>query len=206
MDESLTPALAPLGGPPAPRYPVVLDVRHEVEYNRWLPLVKWLLVIPHFFVLGVVAIGALFAAAAAWFAVLFTGRYPRGIFDFLVGFQRWANRVGAYLYLMTDRYPAFSLGPAEGDPVHFEIEYPEAGIDRWRPLLHWLMVIPYAIVAGILAYVLMLISVVAFFTILFTKRFPRELFNVAVICLRWNARSNAYYWFMTERYPPFVWA
>ena len=99
------------------QYPSTVDeqsVHFEIDYpdveqdlNRWLPLVKWLLAIPHYIVLAVLAIGAIFIA---WFAVLFTGRYPRGLFDYVVGVGRWALRVQAYATLLvTDRYPPFSL-------------------------------------------------------------------------------------------------
>ena len=82
----------------------------EKDLNRWLPLVKWLLAIPHFLVLIVLAIGAVFAVIGAWFAILFTGRYPRGLFDYVVGVARWGLRVEAYaILLLTDRYPPFSL-------------------------------------------------------------------------------------------------
>ncbi|HEX5225142.1 MAG TPA: DUF4389 domain-containing protein [Solirubrobacteraceae bacterium] len=82
------------------------------ELNRWLPLVKWLLAIPHYLVLLVLYVAAVFVVIAAWFAILFTGRFPRGMFDFLVGVGRWTNRVSAYAYaLVTDRYPPFRLAP-----------------------------------------------------------------------------------------------
>ena len=82
----------------------------EKQLNRWLPLVKWFLVIPHLIVLFFLFIGAAFAVIIAWFAILFTGRYPRGLFDFVVGVGRWALRVSAYAtLLLTDRYPPFSL-------------------------------------------------------------------------------------------------
>jgi hypothetical protein len=82
----------------------------ERELNRWLPLVKWFLAIPHFIVLIFLDIAAIVVVAVAWFAILFTGRYPRGIFDFVQGVIRWHNRVTAYaLVLITDRYPPFSL-------------------------------------------------------------------------------------------------
>ncbi len=82
----------------------------ERDLNRWLPLVKWFLAIPHFLVLALLAVGAVFAVIAAWFAILFTGRYPRGLFDYVVGVGRWGLRVEAYaILLVTDRYPPFSL-------------------------------------------------------------------------------------------------
>lgn len=82
----------------------------EQDLNRWLPLVKWLLAIPHYIVLAVLSIGAIFAVVLAWFAILLTGRYPRGLFDFVVAVGRWGLRVNAYAFLLvTDRYPPFSL-------------------------------------------------------------------------------------------------
>jgi hypothetical protein len=82
----------------------------ETDLNRWYPLVKWLLAIPHYIVLVFLSIAAFFAVILAWFAILVTGQYPRSLFDFVVGVSRWALRVGAYAVLMvTDRYPPFSL-------------------------------------------------------------------------------------------------
>jgi hypothetical protein len=84
----------------------------RAELNRWLPLVKWLLAIPHYVVLFVLYIGAVFAVIGAWFAILFAGRYPRGIFDYVEGVIRWHNRVVGYAgILVTDVYPPFRLGP-----------------------------------------------------------------------------------------------
>jgi hypothetical protein len=104
------------------RYPSTDEKQHvtlEIPYpdagrdlNRWLPLVKWLLAIPHYIVLAFLWVAALLVAIAAWFAILFTGRFPRGIFDFIEGVLRWTNRVEAYaLLLATDRYPPFRLSP-----------------------------------------------------------------------------------------------
>ncbi len=102
------------------RYPSTVEeqsVRLELDYpeverdlNRWLPLVKWFLAIPHYVVLAFLAVGAVVSIVIAWFAILFTGRYPRGLFDYVVGVGRWALRVQAYVSLLiTDRYPPFSL-------------------------------------------------------------------------------------------------
>jgi hypothetical protein len=84
----------------------------RTDLNRWLPLVKWFLAIPHYVVLFFLGIAALVCVVIAWFAILFTGRYPRGLFDFVVGVGRWGTRVTAYAFLLaTDRYPPFSLNP-----------------------------------------------------------------------------------------------
>jgi hypothetical protein len=102
------------------QYPSTVEeqaVHLEIDYpdvakdlNRWMPLIKWFLAIPHYIVLAFLAVGAWFAGVFAWFAILFTGKYPRGLFDFVVGVGRWALRVNAYAFLLvTDRYPPFSL-------------------------------------------------------------------------------------------------
>ncbi len=102
------------------RYPSTDEkqyVKLELEYpdaredlSRWLPLVKWFLAIPHYVVLAVLSIGAVFAVVAAWFSILFTGRYPRALFDYVVGVMRWSNLVSAYAFVLaTDKYPPFRL-------------------------------------------------------------------------------------------------
>ncbi|MEA2169342.1 MAG: hypothetical protein QOF76_2642 [Solirubrobacteraceae bacterium] len=91
---------------------VRLDLPEPANLNRWLPLVKWLLAIPHYIVLVILYLGGLVAVVLAWFAILFTGRFPRGLFDYLVGVGRWTNRVTAYAFiLVTDEYPPFRLAP-----------------------------------------------------------------------------------------------
>lgn len=191
-------------GPPSPDYVAAFEISYPSELNRWLPLVKWLLVIPHFIVLLFVGIGAFFVAIFGFFAVLFTGRWPRGAFDYMVGTFRWAYRVAAYFHLMVDAYPPFSLADDPNYPVRLEVEYPER-IDNWRPLVQWLLAIPYLFIAGVLYWLTGILTFIAFFTILFTKQIPRGMFELMVPGLRWNLRGNAYAYFLVGRYPPFVW-
>src|SRR3954449_5587995 len=200
-DELVVPDPA---GPPSPVYPVRVEITYPEELNRWLPLVKWLLAIPHFIVLLFVAIGAFFVAIWAFFAVLFTGRWPRGAFDYMVGTYRWATRVLAYVPLMPDAYPPFEMGDDELYPVRVLVEYPEH-VANWRPLVQWLLAWPYLFVASILYSLTAVLAFVAFFTILFTKRIPRGLFELMVPGLRWNMRGNAYAYFLSDRYPPWIW-
>jgi hypothetical protein len=203
------PAAPPPAAPPtavssAEDYPVHLEIERQEEYSRFMPLIKWLLAIPHYLVLLVLGIGAFFVIIASFFAVLFTGRYPRGMFDYMVGVHRWGMRVIAYTDLMVDPYPPFTLDDDPNYPVHFDIDYPEY-VDRWRPLVHWLLVIPLAIVAYVVYYLGRIMVFLAFFTILFTKQYPEGMFNIVRISLRWLARASAYENWMVTRYPPFVW-
>ena len=198
------PAAPPTAVGPAADYPVHLDVERQEEYSRFMPLIKWLLAIPHYIALLVLGIGAVIVAIISFFAVLFTGRYPEGMFNYMVGVHRWGLRVGAYVLLMVDPYPPFTLDDDPSYPASFDIEYPEH-VERWRPLLTWLLVIPFAIVAYFVIILAEIMSFFAFFTILFTRQFPEGLFNIARIGLRWQARSNAYTYWLVTRYPPFVW-
>jgi Domain of unknown function (DUF4389) len=191
-------------GPPSPEYPVRFEVAYPAELNRWLPLVKWLLAVPHYIAVAFVALGAVFVAIFGFFAVLFTGRWPRGAFDYLVGTARWAYRVAAYVHLMTDAYPPFTLRDVPDYPVRLSVDYPEH-VANWRPLVQWLLAIPYLLVASVLYWLTGILTIVAFFTVLFTKTVPRGLFELMMPGLRWNLRGNAYAYFLSDRYPPWEW-
>ncbi len=198
------PQVRPGSGPPSAAYPAVTEFDRQEEYSRFLPIVKGLLLFPHWIALVFVWIAAFFAIVASWFAVLFTGKYPAGIHRFLTGTYRWTTRVSGYGMLMTDRYPPFSLDHDDEYPVRFDIAYTEQ-IARWRPLVHWLLVIPYMLVAGVLLFVAYFVVVIAFFSILFTKKFPQGMFDFNVVAMRWQNRSSVYYLWMTEKYPAWEW-
>jgi hypothetical protein len=197
-------AVADPSGPPSPSYPATFAITYPEELNRWLPLVKWLLAIPHFIALFFIIIGSIFALIYAFFVVLFTGRWPRGAFDYVVGTLRWSYRVLAYFHLMTDAYPPFSLADDPDYPLRLNVTYPEH-IANWRTLVQWLLAIPYLWIAAVLYWLTGVLTVVAFFTVLFTKRIPRGVFELMVPGMRWTLRGDAYAYFMNERYPPFVW-
>ena len=198
------PPPAPGSGGAEGPYPVRFEAARQAEYSRGLPLVKWLLAFPHYIVLLFLFIGVLFAGLIAAFAVLFTRRYPRGLWDYVTGVNRWAMRVCAYVFLLVDPYPPFSLEDDPGYPVRVEFDYPEE-VDRWRPFVQWILVIPYAIVAGIVLYVAEIVAFIAIFVILFTKNLPEGMFNLIQNPIRWQLRSNSYGGFVVKRYPPFSW-
>lgn len=185
----------------APGYPLRYDVEYPEGLSRWLIFVKWLLAIPHLIILYALAVAASVMGLIAFFAILFTKRYPRGLFDFVVNVNRWGANVSAYYGLFRDEYPPFSWEPGQY-AVTYEVDYPEE-LNRWLPLIKWLLAIPHFIVLMFLFVALYVVYIIAFFAILFTKRFPRGLFDFIVGVNRWNLRVNAYTSLLRDEYPPF---
>jgi len=185
----------------APGYPLRYDVEYSEELSRWLIFVKWLLAIPHFIILYALSIASGVITFIAWFAILFTKRYPRGLFDFVVNVNRWNANVGAYWGLFRDEYPPFSWEPGQY-AVTYEVDYPEE-LSRWLIFVKWLLAIPHLIVLYLLYIGAFVAWVIAWFAILFTKRFPRGLFDFIVGVNRWNLRVGAYTSLLRDEYPPF---
>jgi hypothetical protein len=153
-------------------------------------------------VLAFVVLVGYFALIGAFFSILFTRRYPPGIFNYLAGMLRWQARLNGYLYLMTEQYPPFSLGE-DPYPIRLRIQYPENGIARWRALFQGLLAIPHFIVLGFLGFAQYFAFVIVWFSILFTRNYPPGVFNFILGCMRWQTRVSAYSLWMTEEYPPF---
>jgi hypothetical protein len=193
---------------PAPSYPLSITGKLAPRLSRWLWLVKWLLAIPHFVVLFFLWIGLILSTVISLFAILFTGRYPRGLFDFNVGVLRWSWRVGFYTYdaLGTDEYPPFALKDAPDYPARLEVEYPES-LSRGRALVKWILAIPHflvvAIFMGSMGGLISLLVLFAGVMLLFTGRYPTSLYDFVLGMNRWVFRVAAYAALMTDEYPPF---
>jgi len=195
--------------------PVRIEGTLEQPLSRWLWLVKWFLLIPHFLILIFLWVAFILTTIAAFFVILFTGRYPRGIFDFNLGVLRWTWRVAFYSYsaLATDRYPPFSRAEEPDYPARLYIDYPE-----WQrkglPLIGWwLLGLPQYGIAAVVAGggigweggpgVVGTLMVVVAVLLLFKNHYRQDVFDVAMGFNRWAMRVCVYGVLMTPVYPPF---
>jgi len=181
---------------------MTFNVEYPESLSRLLLFVKWLLVIPHIIVLYALNIVASVIVLIAFFAILFTKRYPQSLFDMYVGIRRWNLNAYAYaLEYMRDEYPPFSWDSGKY-PVEFEVEYPEE-LSRFAPLYKWLLAIPHYIVLIFLITAMVVVVFAAWFAILFTGKFPRSWFEFVEGVLRWTERVYTYVGLLRDEYPPF---
>jgi Domain of unknown function (DUF4389) len=210
-----------------PRSPYPLHLEGDVapQLNRGLWLVKWLLIIPHVIVLAVLWLAFFATSAAAFFAILFTGRYPRTIFDFNVGVLRWTWRVAFYSYsaLGTDRYPPFTLADVPDYPARLSVAYPKSLSRGLVVVKWWLLALPHYLVVAIFAGgayagwnaandgdawmsgggLIGLLVCIAAIVLLVRGRYPRGIYDLVLGLNRWVFRVAAYAALMTDTYPPF---
>jgi len=193
-------------------YPVSVKGELSLPPSRGWWLLKWLLALPHYIVLAFLWIAFVFVCIIAFFAILFTGKYPRGLFDFNVGVLRWSWRVGFYAYsaLGTDKYPPFSLESSDY-PADLEIKYPRK-LSRGLVLVKWwLLAIPHYIVVNFIqggywwggAGLAFYLAIIAAIALLFTGKYPEDIFKLVMGMNRWSYRVAAYASLMTDEYPPF---
>ena len=210
-------------------YPAALSGELREPLSRWLWLVKWILVIPHVVVLGVLWVAFAVVTIAAGFTILFTGHFPRPFFEFSVGVLRWNWRVAFYAYsaLGTDIYPPFSLDPADY-PASLAVQYPERLSHGLVLVKWWLLAIPHLVILGVVggggwglgwgfggmlerghwstgagASLLGLLVLVAAIILLFSGKYQRPLFDLIMGLNRWAFRVAAYVTLLRDEYPPF---
>ena len=194
-------------------YPVSVEGELSEDLSRWLWIFKLILIIPHVVVLFFLWIAFFVLTILAFFAILFTGRYPSGMFGFNVGVMRWTWRVGFYSFsaLGTDRYPPFSL-ESRDYPANLEVEYPESLSRGLIFVKTWLLAIPHYIVMAFLSGgagprsgggLNLVLVIFAAVVLLFRGRYPRDIFNLVIGFNRWSFRVLAYVALMRDEYPPF---
>ena len=180
-------------------YPLRLEIDYPEERDRASSFFRLILVIPILVVAGAME-GVL--AFPPLLMILFHEKYPRWWFDWNLELMRFNARIGAYFGLLTDEYPSTD----EEQAVHLEMDYPDVqqDLNRWLPLVKWLLAIPHYIVLALLGILVVFAVVIAWFAILFTGRCPRGVFDFIVGVTRWGYRVQAYAILMiTDRYPPF---
>lgn len=194
-------------------YPARLDGRLDEPISRLLWLVKWILLVPHFFCLAGLWLAMGVLTVVAGFSILFTSRYPRQIFEFNVGVIRWTWRVAFYGIngFGTDRYPPFSLQSDPDYPADFHVEYPDH-LSRGLVLVKWwLLAIPQYLVVGLLAGgwgsgslgAIALLALAGAIVLAVTGRYPEQVFDVTMGLNRWCFRVLTYVALLRDEYPPF---
>ena len=186
-------------------YPVTLTGELSIPPGRWQWLVKWLLAIPQYIVLYFLWIAFLFVWIISWFAILFTAKFPRGLFDFNVGVLRWTWRVGFYSYsaLGTDKYPPFSLQPDPNYPADLDVTYPERLSRGLIWIKWWLLAIPHLFIVEVFNDLICILALIIGIVLLFTGKYPNDLFKLMIGLNRWSYRVTAYVSLMRDEYPPF---
>lgn len=190
----------------ASAYPVQLELESPLEVARWRPLVQWFLAIPQLVVVYIVnsVLGAL--AFIAWFAILFTGSIPQGLFDFMAMALRYQWRVTSYLYFMRESYPPFEFDALSADPrtdpARLSVEYPER-LSRGLIFIKWLLVLPHLIALIFVGIAAFFVGIAGFFAVLITGKWPEGMRSFLVGVIRWSTRASAYFYLMTDAYPPF---
>jgi hypothetical protein len=184
-------------------YPVTFEADYVEQRSRLTTFFRLLLAIPHYILMYLWGIGVFFAVVIAWFALLFTGKWPAGLYDFTTGFLRYFTRVNAYTWLLVDEYPPFSGGEEAGYPARLHVGPPLAEYDRLKVGLRFFYAIPAMLIVYVMNIVLELAAVASWFVIVITGRQPKGLQDVIALGVSYVSRANALFALVTETYPPF---
>ncbi len=194
---------APARTPGLP-HPVFFGVEYDEHQDRWKTLLRIFLAIPQLIVVYILQTLLSLLSFFTWFAILFTGRYPRGLFDLSVGIMRWSANVVAYTALLRDEYPPFSMDPGRY-PVLLDVPYPERQ-SRWRLFVRFITIIPQYVVFQFVQLAWMFVTVAAWFSLLVGAKYPRRFFDFSVGTMRWYLRQQSYLYLLRDEYPPYRFA
>jgi hypothetical protein len=185
------------------RYPVQYECDYVERRSRLTTFFRLILAFPHYFVLTFYGIVVMFAVLIAWFALLFTARWPQGLYNFVAGVLRYAARLYGYLHLTTDAYPPFDLGQHDEYPLRLRIAPAQESYSRAKVFFRLLLAIPVAIIAYALYLVAELGSLIAWFAIVITGKQPPGLQSMINLGVAYYVRAGAYFCLLTEDWPPF---
>jgi hypothetical protein len=183
-------------------YPVTFAADYVERRNRLTTFFRLILAIPLVIWLYIYGILAGLAVVIAWFAIVITGKFPRGLYSFVAGFTRFATRAFAYTYLLSDPYPPFGGGDDPAYPVRMQFERLDH-YSRLKTFFRGILAIPIMILRYVFGILLEIGAVAAWFVILVTGKMPRGLYDLMVLANSYTARSDAYLYLLTETYPPF---
>ena len=185
-------------------YPVSYEADHQEDgRNRLTTAFRSIVTIPWLIVVALYGFAASIAVFIAWFALVFTGRYPEGIYDFVAGYVRLHGRVNAFLYLATDEWPPFGGGEEPSYPVRVGIPPPKPEYNRLKAAFRLIIGIPVILLSYVQSLIALVISLIAWFAILFTGKLSEGLFDPLRSALAYLTRGTAYFALLTEDYPPF---
>jgi hypothetical protein len=185
-------------------YPVTLEVDYVEKRSRLTTFFRILMIIPLEIVAIFYVIGLFVVVFLAWFALLFTGRWPLGMYNFTVGVLRFIARFNAYFLLAVDRYPPFGLADDAAYPARLIVDGPLQAYSRLKVFFRFLYVIPAYIVAYVLSLLGFLVAIASWVVIVIMGRQPQGLQNAIVFCLTYQVRAYALIYLVTETYPPFA--
>jgi Domain of unknown function (DUF4389) len=186
----------------------VYPIRYEADYvekrNRLSTFFRWLLIIPHTIVAYLYGIAFLVTVVIAWFALLFTARYPQGLYEFNAGVLRFFTRFNGYRWLVTDQFPSFGTAPDDNYPVRVQVDPPQERYDRLKVAFRVILGIPVLLLAYVMNLLLELGAIAAWFVIVFTGKQLPGIHRTLALGMAYTTRAFAYFALLTDKYPPFT--
>jgi hypothetical protein len=183
-------------------YPVRYEADFELEQSRAITFFRLILILPWYIVASIYGLAAFVVAVIAWFAIMFTGRYPQGLYNFNAGVLRFGGRFSAFTFLQTDKWPSFGFEQDPTYPVRVEVDPPLEKYNRWKTFFRGIVGIPVLFMLYLIPYIAWLAATVAWFHIVFMGRTSGGIHNALTVGIAYQERASAYFLLMTETLPP----
>lgn len=185
-------------------YPIIYSAKFEEEgRSRLITFFRMIVVIPWQIVAFFYGIAALIGVVIAWFAILFTAKYPPGLYDFVAGFVRFNARINSFYYLLTDEWPPFNGEPDDAYPVRVGVQPPAREYSRLKTLFRLIVGIPVYLLLYVMGIIAGVVAFLAWFALVFSARLPDGFYKPIRAAMAFQAKANAYFFLLTEDYPPF---